>query len=48
MFPNLKEESDVTKVNTEITVCESTFNELLYNLRLYKDGEEIYAFHLWI
>lgn len=41
IFPNLKEESDVTKVNTEITVEESTFNELLYNLRQYKDGEKI-------
>ena len=41
IFPNLIEESDVTKVNTEITVEESTFNELLYNLRQYKDGEKI-------
>ena len=41
MFPKLKEESDVTKVTTEISVQESTFNELLYNLRQYKDGEKI-------
>ena len=41
MFPKLKEESDVTKVTTEISVQESTFNELLYNLRQYKDIDEI-------
>lgn len=41
MFPKLQEESDVINVNTEISVCESTFNELLYNLRQYKDGEKI-------
>lgn len=41
MFPKLKEVSDVTKVETEISIQESTFNELLYNLRQYKDGEKI-------
>lgn len=41
MFPKLKEVSDVTKVTTEISVQEGTFNELLYNLRQYKDGEKI-------
>ena len=41
IFPKLIEKSDVTKVNTEVTIEESTFNELLYNLRQYKDGEDI-------
>ena len=41
MFPKLKEESDVTKVTTEVSAQESTFNDLLYNLRQFKDGEKI-------
>ena len=41
MFPNLKEESDVVKKHTEISSSKSTFDELLYNLREYKNGEEI-------
>lgn len=41
MFPNLKEQSDVVKKCTEISSPNSTFDELLYNLREYKNGEEI-------
>lgn len=41
MFPNLKEQSDVVKKHTEISSPNSTFDELLYNLREYKNGEEI-------
>jgi len=41
MFPNLKEESDVVKKHTEISSPKSTFDELLYNLREHKNGEEI-------
>ncbi len=41
MFPNLKEESDVVKKHTEISSTKSTFDELLYNLREYKNGEKI-------
>lgn len=41
MFPNLKEESDVVKKHTEVSTPKSTFDELLYNLREYKNGEEI-------
>lgn len=41
MFPNLKEESDVVKKYTEVSSPNSTFDELLYNLREYKNGEEI-------
>lgn len=41
MFPELKEESDVVKKYTEVSSTKSTFDELLYNLREYKNGEEI-------
>ena len=41
IFPKLTEESDVVTNQTEVTVPQSTFNELLYNLRKYKDGEQI-------
>ena len=41
MFPNLKEQSDVVKKYTEISSPNSTFDELLYNLREYKNGEQI-------
>lgn len=41
MFPELKEESDVVKKYTEVSSPKSTFDELLYNLREYKNGEEI-------
>ena len=41
IFLNIKEKSDVIRASTEVSVPESTFNELLYNLRKYKDGEKI-------
>lgn len=41
MFPNLKEKSDVINKITEVSTPKSTFDELLYNLREYKNGEEI-------
>ena len=41
MFPELKEESDVVKKCTEVSSPKSTFDELLYNLREYKNGEKI-------
>lgn len=41
MFKKLKEESDVVKKYTEVSSPKSTFDELLYNLREYKNGEEI-------
>lgn len=41
IFPNLYETSDVTKKITEISSQESTFNELLYNIRNYQNGEKI-------
>ena len=41
MFPNLKEKSDVVKKLTEVSRPKSTFDELLYNLREHKNGEEI-------
>lgn len=41
MFTELKEESDVVKKHTEVSSQKSTFDELLYNLREYKNGEEI-------
>ena len=41
IFPNLKEKSDVVKKYTEVSTPKSTFDELLYNLREYKNGEEI-------
>ena len=41
IFPELKEESDVINKITEVSSLESTFDELLYNLREYRDGEEI-------
>lgn len=41
IFPKLEEQSDVTKKLTEISSKESTFNELLYNIRNYQTGEKI-------
>lgn len=41
IFPELKEESDVINKITEISSPESTFDELLYNLREYRNGEGI-------
>ena len=41
IFPNLVEKSDVIKKITDIATQESTFDELLYNIRNYKTGKEI-------
>lgn len=41
IFPKLTETSDVTKKITEISNPESTFNELLYNIRNYQNGDNI-------
>lgn len=41
IFPELKEESDVINKITEVSSVDSTFDELLYNLREYKNGEII-------
>ena len=41
IFSQLKEESDVIQKLTDISIPESTFNDLLYNLRQFLDGEEI-------
>lgn len=41
IFPNYIEISDVVSKQTDVTSAQSTFDELLYNLRKYKDGEEI-------
>lgn len=41
IFPDLKEESDIINKITKITRPESTFDELLYNLREHRNGEKI-------
>ena len=41
IFPKIIEESDVTKKYTEVSSLQSTFDELLYNLRDYLDGVKI-------
>lgn len=41
IFPNLKEESDIITKKVEITKKEAIFDELLLNIRKYKDGKEI-------
>lgn len=41
IFPKLQETSDVINKITEVSSVESTFDELLYNLREYKNGEKI-------
>lgn len=41
IFPQLIEYSDVTEKITEVSVPHGTFDELLYNLRQYQDGNEI-------
>lgn len=41
IYPELKEESDVINKITKITRPESTFDELLYNLREHRNGEKI-------
>lgn len=41
IFLKLKEESDVINKITEVSSPESTFDELLYNIREYRHGEDI-------
>lgn len=41
IFPKIKEESDVINKLTEVSMPESTFDELLYNLREYRNGKKI-------
>lgn len=41
IFLNLKEESDVIEKKTEITKKAAVFDELLLNIRNFKDGKEI-------
>jgi len=41
IFPNLTEESDIINKKTEISKKEAVFDELLLNIRKYKDGKEI-------
>ena len=41
IFPLLKQESDIIEKNTSITSKEATFEELLNQLRFYRDGEQI-------
>lgn len=41
MFPELKETSDIIDRKSEISIKNSTFDELLVNLRKFKDGEDI-------
>ena len=41
MFTKLKEESDVVSKNTSILTAESTFNEMLVNIKDFKQGKEI-------
>lgn len=41
IFPNIKEESDIIKKSTFISVKDAVFDELLLNIRNFKDGKEI-------
>ena len=41
MFKNLKEESDVVSKNDSILTAESTFNQMLSNIKNFKQGKEI-------
>lgn len=41
MFPNLKEESDVVERKSEILLANTTFDELLIQLRKLEEGEKI-------
>lgn len=41
IFPNLKETSDIIQRQMSITNKKATFDELLLNIRNYKDGKEI-------
>ena len=41
IFPKIVEESDVIEKETGISIANSTFDEMLYNLRKHQDGEKI-------
>ncbi|MCI9413513.1 MAG: helicase-exonuclease AddAB subunit AddB [Clostridia bacterium] len=41
MFPMIQEESDVVERKSEILLAETTFDELLIQLRKFQEGEEI-------
>ena len=41
MFPMLQEESDVVERKSEVLLAETTFDELLIQLRKFQEGEEI-------
>lgn len=41
MFPKLKEDSDIINKKAEISVMEAIFDELLLNIRNFKDGKDI-------
>jgi len=41
IFLNLKEDSDVISKKTEVTVTNSVFDDLLLNIRNFKDGKDI-------
>lgn len=41
IFPNLQEESDIINRKSEISTEENTFEELLINLREFRDGNKI-------
>ena len=41
MYPNLKEKSDIIKRETIVTRKEAIFDELLLNIRNFKDGKKI-------
>lgn len=41
IFPNLQEESDIINRKSEISTEENTFEELLINLREFRDGKQI-------
>ena len=40
LFPELKEESDVVSKNDSILTAESTFNQMLSNIKDFKQGKE--------
>ena len=41
VFPNLKQDSDIINKKSEITRKSAVFDELLLNIRNYKDGKQI-------
>ncbi len=51
MFTEIKEESDVINSNTNILTAQSTFNQLLSNIKDFKQGKEIdkiwFAVYSW-